>query len=425
MTGEDLSPTSVRLQRAAQAADECVTRTQRIGLFGLFGTGNFGNDASLESVLSFLRETQPAARYVCICPKPARISAKYAIEATNINWRPSSWLGSRLSRWLFDVPVEVASLAKAIRTCRDLDVLIIPGTGVLDDFTTGPRRLPYWLFRLCVLARWCDTKIMFVSVGAGPIRHPVSRWLMRKAAEQADYRSYRDEISRAYMSSIGCDVGSDPVYPDLVFALSHPKAVPERHVENDRLCVGVGVMSYNGWRGDKAHETSVYDAYMSTLQRFVCWLVEQGHQVRLIMGDNSDASAVEDLSRGVRADCRICAEKAVIAEPVRSLREVMDQIAMTDVVVATRFHNVVCALSLGRPVISIGYAEKNDVLLAQAGLGALCQHIEHVDVERLKEQFTLMAENRAAYVRSARDASTAFAEQLREQNKRLLSEGFV
>ena len=46
----------------------------------------------------------------------------------------------------------------------------------------------------------------------------------------------------------------------------------------------------------------------------------------------------------------------------------MHQMAETRIVVATRFHNVVCALKMKKPTISIGYASKNDVLLAEMGL---------------------------------------------------------
>ena len=60
----------------------------------------------------------------------------------------------------------------------------------------------------------------------------------------------------------------------------------------------------------------------------------------------------------------------VVAEHAQSLTEVMQQISETELLVATRFHNVVCGLMMGRPVISLSYARKNDVLLADMGLGA-------------------------------------------------------
>jgi polysaccharide pyruvyl transferase WcaK-like protein len=81
----------------------------------------------------------------------------------------------------------------------------------------------------------------------------------------------------------------------------------------------------------------------------------------------------------------------VAAPHIGTPDDVLAAVAATDLVVATRFHNVVAGLMLGRPVISVGYAKKNDVLLADMGLGAFCQHIETLDVERLQAQFSELA----------------------------------
>jgi polysaccharide pyruvyl transferase WcaK-like protein len=42
---------------------------------------------------------------------------------------------------------------------------------------------------------------------------------------------------------------------------------------------------------------------------------------------------------------------------------------------------------LERPIISLGYHAKNDVLMAEMGLASYCQHIEEFTFERLVEQF--------------------------------------
>ena len=51
----------------------------------------------------------------------------------------------------------------------------------------------------------------------------MSRRLMKWAAAMAQYRSYRDTISKELMESVGVDVRSDRVYPDLAFRLPNPK----------------------------------------------------------------------------------------------------------------------------------------------------------------------------------------------------------
>ena len=98
----------------------------------------------------------------------------------------------------------------------------------------------------------------------------------------------------------------------------------------------------------------------------------------------------------------------------------MAQIADTDVVVATRYHNVVCALKLGRPTLSIGYADKNDVLLAEMGLGEFCQHIEKLDVDLLTEQFQKLAAGRKVYERTMRQTNARFRDTLLHQDALIL-----
>ena len=114
---------------------------------------------------------------------------------------------------------------------------------------------------------------------------------MKSAARMAEYRSYRDEISRDFMKSIGLDVGNDPVYPDVAFELPEPAFLREPSAEGEPITVGVGVMSYNGWRGDKAGDEAVYQAYLGKLQQFVRWLLVAGHRVRVLTGDASDQRA--------------------------------------------------------------------------------------------------------------------------------------
>ena len=80
-------------------------------------------------------------------------------------------------------------------------------------------------------------------------------------------------------------------------------------------------------------------------------------------------------------------------------------------IVATRYHNVVCALMLTKPTISIGYGEKNAVLMADRGLGDYCQAINSLDVDWLIEQFTDL-ESHAARLRQVITERNAAAERL-------------
>jgi polysaccharide pyruvyl transferase WcaK-like protein len=85
--------------------------------------------------------------------------------------------------------------------------------------------------------------------------------------------------------------------------------------------------------------------------------------------------------------------------------------------VATRYHNVMCALKMEKPTISIGYAAKNVAIMNDAGLGEFCQHTNTLDVDRLIEQFTEL-ERRSSEIRQS-------IAQRNQENAQLLEQQFA
>ena len=400
-----------------------ATEPKRIGLFGMFGTGNIGNDGSLESMVRFLRRVAPEERLLCICGNPAAVEMAFGLEAVPIYHRPRRLSDGRAAAFLQRAAGRAMLWIHAVRHLRRLKVLIVPGMGVLDDFSVSPLGLgwPHDILSWFLLGRLMGVKVLLVSIGAGPIRHPVSRWLMKAAARAAHYRSYRDTISKAFMESIGSDARNDPIYPDIAFRLPAP---PSTRVQDDGrqpLTIGVGVMAYCGWRNDANRGAQIYTAYLEKMTSFVVWLLDRGHLVRVLMGDQADRRAVDDLVRAVRWRRPELAEDAIRFAPAQTLHDVMQQMADTDLVVATRYHNVVCALRIGKPTISIGYSVKNDALLAAIGLADCCQSIERLDVALLETQTLRLISERPALEARIRRAGARFESRLREQEELLAS----
>jgi polysaccharide pyruvyl transferase WcaK-like protein len=412
----------------AQAAIR-TRRAKTIGLFGHFGSGNFGNEGSLDAMVRFLRGAQPAAELVCICATPDVAARDHGIPAHSITWHSKNARFRSIDRMFFKLPGALIDLAYKFNRVRRLDYLIIPGTGILDDFGTGPRGIPYGLFSWCLAARLMGVRTWYVSIGAGPIAHPLSRWLMKQAVNMADYRSYRDQISKDFVGSLGLNDAAAPVYPDIAFALPSPVAIdkhaggiaPAQQNTNRPLCIGVGVMAYNGWRGDRATGTDIYETYMGRLTAFSLWLLDSGYTVRLFMGESTDDRALADLLGRIKTARPGTAPERILVEPAHSLHDIMTQLAGTDVVVATRFHNVVCALKVGKPVVSISYAAKNDVLLASVGLRDASQPIEKLDTGMLIEQVKRVIENRTALAAQIRNTVAAYRLHLLDQDRILAS----
>jgi polysaccharide pyruvyl transferase WcaK-like protein len=397
-----------------------LRRPTRILLFGLFGCGNLGNEGSLDAMLETFRRACPDAELLCICDQPRVVAGRTGLATASIS--RSRHLRGRLrqlDRMLIRLPGKLVDLLHVIRHVSKADVLIIPGTGILDDFGERPYGMPLDIFLWCLAARATGTKLAMVSIGAGPIGHPLSRRLMGMAARLAGYRSYRDQISRDFMESIGIDTSGDPVYPDLVFGLEEPTPV-QRPAADGGLTVGVGLMSYYGWYGFAAGGQAIFDTYLSKMTQFVLHLLDGGHRVRLLTGEEGDETAVRRVLQAVGA-ARPSQVKGVASEPIGSLRDLMGQIAQTDLIVATRFHNIVCALKMGKPAISLGYSRKNDVLMADFGLGDYCQHVEQFEVPALIGQFSELAGNLGRYERKIAASRNRLRSELRVQEEVLIS----
>lgn len=365
-----------------------------------------------------LRRAAPDEVLCCICSNAQAVRGSPGLDMIPINPGAQRAANGRVPAVARKIVNKSIMWLHAYRHLASLKAIVVPGTGILDDFRIGPLGWPYDLFCWFSLARLMGVKVFLVSVGAGPIRCRTSRFLLKSAARAAHYRSYRDEASKSFMRRIGLDTSADPVFPDLAFSLpTTPSAVSDRYP----LTVGVGVMAYHGWLKNAEYSGSVYDGYIAKMTDYIRWLRAQGHCVRILIGDDSDDHAAQDILRRLGAKNADRPDGMVSYTPAYTLDQIMEQMEDVDVAVATRFHNVICALKMGKPTISIGYAPKNDALLAEMGLADFCQHIDQLDVELLKTQTSRLISVRAELEPIIRATCARYKTRLVEQEDRIAS----
>ncbi|WTP61798.1 polysaccharide pyruvyl transferase family protein [Streptomyces phaeochromogenes] len=379
----------------------------RVGVFGLLGSGNLGNDGSLEAVLGYLRAEHPDAVVDALCGGPEVVTARYGIPATRLHWyrgeyRTASRAGAIAGKGL-------GKLVDAFRTAawvRRHDVVIVPGMGVLEaTLPLRPWGFPYSLFLLCASGRLFGTRVALVGVGAAAIGNRPTRALVRWSARLAGYRSYRDALSRDAMRAMGVDTARDKVYSDLAFALPTPPASAPSGPPGP---VCVGVMDFHGGNDDRARAEEIHRRYLDGTTRFVRALVEDGRPVRLLTGDECDRPVVAAILDAVDSPLVTAAEAA-------SLADLMKETAAADTVVATRYHNLVCALKVGTPTLALSYAAKSDALMDRMGLAAYCHPAREVDAGQLLEQFRALEKRSAELRRTLAERNLTAARQLEDQ----------
>lgn len=399
----------------------------RIFLYGHFGSGNIGNDSSLDAMVHAIQKYRPTAEVICICNGPQVVQERYGIKTEQLGAlhgmveEPSSNRFVSLWRKVWRrLSSEVEFWAGRPGWFRPGDQFIIVGTGAVDDMSVKHFwNAPYDLYRWSKVAKRGGAKLIFLSVGVGPIQNRISRALMLRALRMADYRSYRETVAFEYLKSVGYDTGGDLLYPDLVFSLPR-QALPVPQTSAAETMVGLGLINYYGWRYDPVLGEKIYQEYIAKIKCFVAWLLEKGHNIRILVGDDVDVRPVQDVLEYVAKENPNQRERLIV-EKISTVNELFQQIAQTDIVVASRFHNVLCALMLERPVISLGYHAKNDVLMAAMGLAPYCQPIEEFTFEQLVVQFERYTAEMDEAVERIHHTNERYRELLDEQYRAILA----
>lgn len=377
-----------------------------IGLWGIFGTRNFGNECSLHAMIESARRHAPGSRFLVICSQPADTRVRHGVEAEPITLDPESGLirtqrqkGSRLSRlWR-----EIGDWRRVMRTVRRLDHLMMPGTGLLTDSHESVLGTPYQMLKWTLAAHLCGKPVSFVSVGAETLAHPVKSRFIASALRLARYRSYRDRHSRDRAARLVEAAGTDPVYPDLAFSLPRSLLVPGR---GSPRAVAVGIYALEG-------DAEAIARYVETIGRFLVHLLERDYQPRIVYGDAEyDEAVCRQLLTWVELHGL---RERVIYEYADSFETLMAQIAGCDMMIATRFHNVLLGLLLGKPVFSVSHMDKNDQLMEMMGLTEFTLPLAQATTESLIACFArLEAERDTLWVR-IEERAAQFRDQLEAQ----------
>jgi polysaccharide pyruvyl transferase WcaK-like protein len=420
---------------SAQAPRRRKLRPPTITFFGNFGTQNLGNECTLKAILQNTRHYLPGARLNCVCPEPRDTSLRYGIPAFLMSYRYDPAFTSKAStrrsnplirllrRVVIRIPLELLECIKAFRFLKGTDMLIMTGTGMLGGFGILPLDLHYEILKWSLIAKFRGAKVLFVSVGSGPLEHPLSRWIVKAAISVADYRSYRDRFSQQYLHSIGFNTSKDFVYPDLVFSSPRSEVPASPHRNGNRPLIGLGLMDYYGQDCSPERGIHIYQHYIQTLADFAAWLVGNGYSVRLLIGDLAyDRRAQDDVFR-------ILQEKGVVADPgtivnasVGSPEELWTQLAQTDMVIATRFHNILLALMLNKPVLALSYHEKVRSLMAGMGLADYCEDVAELEVPRLRQRFGTLVANAEAFKSSVKKKAEEYRGALDEQYRHIFND---
>lgn len=414
------------MQRLEELQAECHRKENgrqplTIAFFGHFDSTNFGNESSLQAMLYNIRHFEPDAKLFCISSGPEATSATHHIRAVPLAarfiklWMPRNTLSRILHKICIAVPTEAYRWLNSFVLLKHVDMLIVPGTGLLTDAYGLLGWGPYTLLRWSLIAKLCGCRVFLVSVGAGPLHSVWGRWSVKRILSVASFRSYRDNTSLQYLASFGCSTDNDRVYPDLAFSLPEAMIPRARATRTQRWVVGIGVMGYAERYGVADATEATHNHYLENLAIFAQWLLSRGCKIRILIGDLDDTNTVGQFRELLRARGSPCHAEHIVDQPIRSVGQLLSEIGMTDIVVATRFHNVLLSLFCIKPVISISFHHKCEALMSSIGLSEYCLDIRDFEVDHLIARFRHAQENYENVKAAIQSKTREFRQSLDEQ----------
>lgn len=268
------------------------------------------------------------------------------------------------------------------RLLGTLRLLIVSGGGQLDDYWGGPMGHPYVLLKWTILARITGVPVIFLSVGVDRLEHRMSRFFIRIALRLAAYRSYRDAGSKTLLADMTF-TRADRVTPDLAFSFDpgFPRTFPDFVGPKDPLRVGVSPMAYM-LKGNWPRENDdVFHPYFESLVGLTTELLRLGHEVTLFATADADNVVTAMLFDKIRAILSVNQSSKIRRIQVRTLRDLLPEMARLDFVVASRLHGVILPHVCCLPVLAISYDRKVTSHMHTVGQDRNCLdiHVARVD----------------------------------------------
>lgn len=386
----------------------------KVALLHHTGGGNLGDDASLDVVISNIQRRWPRAAITVFSMNPDDTAKKHGVPSHpirryewGIGYKSDSSITSapnkyRFIRWLqttsnltIRIPRamvrELAFLITSRRILKNFAYLVVTGGGQLTE-RSGPWGFPYGIWIWLRMAKSVHLQCIFLNVGAGPLRHPLSAFFVRHALFTADYVSFRDGQSQMIARDLGYS-GRSQVFPDNVYSL---ELVPPQasHPRPAAPIAGIAPMPYpfcDPREHSSANLQAIYEDYIAKIAAFCASLAKNSYSIEFFGSDvGVDASAIEDVQTVLRNRHNLVTPAY---EQVQSVRGLVAKMAAMDYVVTCRFHGVVFAHLLNKPVLAISHHPKVATLMNDLGLSKYCVEIHNFRPDQLAEVFQSLVSN--------------------------------
>lgn len=410
---------------------------------------NTGDAALTMEMLRQLRQRFPGCRITMAMDDPTLLDSDTHIVNSILHWCKtraadgrSVWHMGNLLRFL---PASLISLfvfrlfgkrffpgmvqaqRETIEAYFNAGIVISKPGGFL--YTSGGLGMPFLLTIYTIaFAILCRKPHYMLPQSIGPITRPWQRWLMRWALNRSRLTMIREPASAREMITLGVARNRWIEVPDLAFAF--PPAPVETanawltqhgvRCEADRPCIGVTAINWQAQNSAFNLQKHYEDKLCEALSRFAAT-----SGARLIFFPHAIGPTIEQDDRIVarRIAARLLGCDVTLIEEQAPPDVMKAAFGQMELVIGTRMHSNIFALSNGTPVVAIGYLHKTEGIMSMLNLASFVIDIQHLTADTLLAKIELAWRNRdelrqrirlavAALIESASCATSLIADDL-------------
>lgn len=373
----------------------------RILLTNLHSALNLGDDAIMANTLAGLERLYPGARIIVAAndPQSWRKYGQVEVVGSLCTWvadcRMGLWRRGILRMVLYALLLLIVSVLYRLWRVRlhlrnverrrllnayyDADLVLSCGGG---NFYAHHSPSPGFLWALAAIALplGMGKPVVMLPQSVGPIEGRGQRAFARQVFRQVSLIMAREERSRQFLQDVLEVDGEITVLPDLAFA--RPAAMDENAHPSRPLQIGVTIIDRGAQTGGAVNQAGYEQSLATTLERAHRRHNADIHLFVQCHGPSPDQDdrpvtqrLMDELSRrNVSARLHTEFGDAAVLRPA---------LAQMDLIIASRMHTGIFALSSGVPVVMIAYQPKAVGVMASFGLDDYCLDIAALSEESL------------------------------------------
>ena len=278
------------------------------------------------------------------------------------------------------LPMGLGGYARLIGSASLQDLVIIGGGGLFQDDDSRVK-MPYWGLRTFLMG-CVNARVVGHALGAGPLQHWESRLFARMACNTMSKISVRDRYALDWLSA--CTSKPVDLVPDPAFML-HPapsqiadNIIADAGVPQGRV-IGIALRRWFHHRGFLPHKLRVRMGLdnnsgaveMNRLTSELSTLIERLarlHDCGVLMMPSYDLA-----HEGDTATCRTIADnlRGKVPIGVATIRSAAEYKAVTGklmLLISSRMHPLIFAVSMGTPVVGLAYNGKFEGMFQMLGM---------------------------------------------------------